>query len=111
MLSPRTSTEPFETPRALHTTEIASVVEDYARAALNAQRAGFDGVEIHGANGYLLEQFLQSRSNRRTDDYGGSIENRCRLVLEVARAVTAVFGSDRVGIRLSFRRGQRQWRG
>ncbi|CAM3953208.1 N-ethylmaleimide reductase, FMN-linked [Bordetella tumbae] len=92
---------PFETPRALETAEIAAVVEDYTRAALSAQRAGFDGVEIHGANGYLLEQFLQSRSNQRTDDYGGSIENRCRLMLEVARAVSAVFGSDRVGIRLS----------
>lgn len=95
------SRAPFETPRALETSEIESVVEDYARAALSAQRAGFDGVEIHGANGYLLEQFLQSRSNRRSDDYGGSIENRSRLLLEVARAVSAVLGSDRVGIRLS----------
>lgn len=92
---------PFETPRALETQEIATIVEDYARAAVSAQRAGFDGVEIHGANGYLLEQFLQRRSNQRTDAYGGSIENRSRLVLEVARAVSAVFGADRVGIRLS----------
>ncbi|MDM0087986.1 MULTISPECIES: alkene reductase [unclassified Variovorax] len=92
---------PFETPRALETEEIALMVEDYARAALSAQRAGFDGVEIHAANGYLLEQFLQSRSNQRTDEYGGSIENRCRLVLEVARAVSVVYGADRVGIRLS----------
>ena len=92
---------PFETPRALETAEIASVVADYAQAARNAQQAGFDGVEIHGANGYLLEQFLQSRSNRRTDAYGGSIENRSRIVLEVAAAVSDVFGADRVGIRLS----------
>ncbi|WP_338649397.1 alkene reductase [Pseudomonas sp. ML2-2023-3] len=92
---------PFEMPRALETAEIASVVEDYAQAARNARQAGFDGVEIHAANGYLLEQFLQSRSNQRTDAYGGSIENRCRIVLEVAAAVSAVFGADRVGIRLS----------
>lgn len=92
---------PFETPRALETTEIATVIADYARAARNAQQAGFDGVEIHGANGYLLEQFLQNRSNQRTDAYGGSIENRSRIVLEVAEAVAAVFGADRVGIRLS----------
>lgn len=92
---------PFETPRALDTAEIPRLVDDYAQAARNAQRAGFDGVEIHAANGYLLEQFLQSRSNRRTDTYGGSIENRCRVVLEVAAVVSAVFGADRVGIRLS----------
>ncbi|MGP5353260.1 alkene reductase [Pseudomonas helleri] len=92
---------PFETPRALETAEIATVVEDYAQAARNAQQAGFDGVEIHAANGYLLEQFLQSRSNQRTDAYGGSIESRCRIVLEVAAAVSSVFGADRVGIRLS----------
>lgn len=92
---------PFETPRALETTEIAAVVADYAQAARNAQQAGFDGVEIHGANGYLLEQFLQGRSNQRTDAYGGSIEHRSRIVLEVAEAVSSVFGADRVGIRLS----------
>ncbi|ABB11356.1 alkene reductase [Burkholderia lata] len=92
---------PFEIPRALGTKEIASLVDDYAQAARNALEAGFDGVEIHGANGYLLEQFLQSRSNHRTDEYGGSIENRCRIVLEVAEAVSAVYGPDRVGIRLS----------
>jgi N-ethylmaleimide reductase len=92
---------PFETPRALETSEIASVIEDYAQATRNALQAGFDGVEIHGANGYLLEQFLQSRSNHRTDAYGGSIENRSRIVLEVAEAVSAVAGPERVGIRLS----------
>lgn len=92
---------PFETPRALKTAEIAQVIADYAQAACNAQRAGFDGIEIHAANGYLLEQFLQSGSNQRTDAYGGSIENRCRIVLEVAAAISAVLGADRVGIRLS----------
>lgn len=92
---------PFEIPRALETAEIASVIADYAQAAHNARQAGFDGVEIHAANGYLLEQFLQSRTNQRNDSYGGSIENRCRLVLEVAAAVAGVFGADRVGIRLS----------
>lgn len=92
---------PYETPRSLTTAEIASLIEDYAQAARNAQQAGFDGVEIHGANGYLLEQFLQRRSNRRTDAYGGSIENRCRIVLEVAAAVSSVFGAGRTGIRLS----------
>ncbi|RPX18557.1 alkene reductase [Pseudomonas aeruginosa] len=92
---------PFETPRELEATEIASIIKDYAQAAHNALQAGFDGVEIHGANGYLLEQFLQSRSNNRTDAYGGSIENRCRIVLEVAEAVSTAVGPDRVGIRLS----------
>jgi N-ethylmaleimide reductase len=92
---------PFETPRALETAEIPALVESYATAARNAEAAGFDGVEIHGANGYLLEQFLQSRTNRRTDAYGGSIENRARLVIEVASAVAGVWGPERVGIRLS----------
>ena len=77
------------------------IVAAYAQAARNAIAAGFDGVEIHGANGYLLEQFLQSRSNHRTDAYGGSIENRARLMLEVARAVVEAIGADRTGIRLS----------
>jgi len=93
--------EPFQTPRALAREEIPGLLRSYEQAARNAQAAGFDGVEIHSANGYLLEQFLQSRSNRRTDEYGGSIENRCRLPLEVARAVASVWGADRVGIRLS----------
>ena len=92
---------PLETPRALETSEIAGIVADYGRAARNAMAAGFDGVEIHGANGYLLEQFLQTRSNRRTDAYGGSIENRARLMLEVTDAVVAAAGADRTGIRLS----------
>lgn len=92
---------PFETPRALRTDEIPEIVEAYAQAARNALAAGFDGVEIHGANGYLLEQFLQSRTNQRTDAYGGSIENRARLLLEVTRAVSDVCTPQRVGIRLS----------
>jgi N-ethylmaleimide reductase len=92
---------PFETPRAIETSEIPALVEAYAQAARNAISAGFDGVEIHGANGYLLEQFLQSRSNHRTDAYGGSIENRARLMLEVTRAVVAAIGAERTGIRLS----------
>ncbi len=93
--------EPYSTPRELPLAEIPALVEAYRQAARNAQAAGFDGVEIHGANGYLLEQFLQSRSNQRTDAYGGSIENRARLMLEVTRAVVEVLGADRVGIRLS----------
>jgi N-ethylmaleimide reductase len=93
--------EPFETPRALSLEELPGVVDSYARAARHAIEAGFDGVEVHAANGYLLEQFLQARTNRRTDAYGGSIENRARLTLEVTRAVVAACGAQRVGIRLS----------
>ena len=93
--------EPFPTPRALDTAEIPGLIERYAQAARNALAAGFDGVEIHSANGYLLEQFLQSRTNQRTDAYGGSVANRCRLVLEITQAVAAVCGAGRVGIRLS----------
>jgi N-ethylmaleimide reductase len=93
--------EPYPVPRALTTEEIPGIVEGYAQAARLAKSAGFDGVEIHSANGYLLEQFMQSRSNQRTDAYGGSIANRCRLALEVTEAVARVWGADRVGIRLS----------
>ncbi len=92
---------PYETPRALETSEIADVVAAFRQGARNALAAGFDGVEIHGANGYLLEQFLQSRSNLRTDQYGGSIENRARLLLEVTQAVIEVWGANRVGVRLT----------
>ncbi|HET9146778.1 MAG TPA: alkene reductase [Acetobacteraceae bacterium] len=92
---------PFVTPRALETDEIPGVIAAYRRAAENAMKAGFDGVEIHGANGYLLDQFLQDSTNRRTDGYGGSIENRARLMLEVTDAVTAVWGPDRVGMHLA----------
>ena len=91
----------YETPRALETAEIPGIVEAYRQGARNALEAGFDGVEIHGANGYLIEQFLQSRSNRRTDRYGGSIENRSRFLLEVTAAAIEVWGADRVGVRLS----------
>jgi N-ethylmaleimide reductase len=92
---------PYETPRALETEEVGQVVEAFRQAAVNAKQAGFDGVEIHGANGYLLEQFLQSHINLRTDQYGGSIENRTRLLLEITQAVISVWGAGRVGVRLS----------
>ncbi|MDX7992058.1 alkene reductase [Xenorhabdus littoralis] len=88
-------------PRALKTDEIPSIIEQYRHAAEYAKRAGFDGIEIHSANNYLLEQFLRDSTNHRTDQYGGSIENRARLILEVVEAVTHVWDSSRVGIRLS----------
>jgi N-ethylmaleimide reductase len=91
----------YETPRALETSEIDGVIDGYRQGARNALEAGFDGVEIHGANGYLIEQFLQSHTNLRTDRYGGSIENRARLLMEIAEAVIEVWGADRVGVRLS----------
>jgi N-ethylmaleimide reductase len=91
----------YETPRALETSEVVGIVEAFRQAARNAKAAGFDGVEVHGANGYLIEQFLQSRSNRRTDQYGGSIENRVRFLMEVTQAVIDVWGAARVGVRLS----------
>ncbi|NJL87079.1 MAG: alkene reductase [Leptolyngbyaceae cyanobacterium SM1_1_3] len=93
--------QPFVTPRALETEEISGVVEQYRQGAKNALAAGFDGVEIHSANGYLLDQFLRDGANQRRDRYGGSVENRARLLLEVTAAVVEVWGSDRVGIRLS----------
>jgi N-ethylmaleimide reductase len=92
---------PYETPRALETGEVEEIVEAFRQAAANALRAGFDGVEIHGANGYLLEQFLQSHTNLRTDRYGGGIENRARLLMEITQAAIRVWGADRVGVRLS----------
>ena len=92
---------PNDVPRALETSEISGVVADYSRAASLAREAGFDGVEIHGANGYLVDQFLQSKTNHRTDEYGGSIENRYRFLEEVTTAVAAVFGANRVGVRIS----------
>ena len=91
----------FVTPRALETDEIPGVVAAYRQGAENARAAGFDGVEVHGANGYLLDQFLQSNSNQRTDEYGGSVENRARLMLEVTDACIAVWGADRVGMHLA----------
>jgi N-ethylmaleimide reductase len=92
---------PYELPRALALAEMPALINSWRQAAANAIEAGFDGVEIHGANGYLLEQFLQSRSNIRSDRYGGSIENRCRLHLEIAEAVAREVGAQRTGIRLS----------
>lgn len=91
----------YETPRALETGEIAAIVNDYARAAVNAMEAGFDGVELHAANGYLIDNFLQTRTNHRTDKYGGSIENRYRFLHEITEAVVAACGAARVGVRLS----------
>ena len=93
--------KPYETPRPLETWEIAGVVADYRRAAARARSAGFDGVEIHSANGYLIDQFLQSKTNLRTDDYGGSIEKRSRLLREVVEAVAAEWPAGRVGVRIS----------
>jgi N-ethylmaleimide reductase len=89
------------TPRALETAEIAGIVNDFRTAAANAIQAGFDGVEIHGAHGYLLDAFLRDGSNKRTDQYGGSIENRARFLIEVMAAVVGEIGADRVGVRLS----------
>ena len=93
--------KPFVTPRALALEEIPGVVQAYRAGAANAREAGFDGVEVHAANGYLLDQFLRDGTNRRTDRYGGSLENRARLMMEVVEAVCGVWGADRVGARLS----------
>jgi len=92
---------PFEIPRALEVDEIGAIAADFAQAARNAREAGFDGVEVHGANGYLIDQFLRTSSNARMDHYGGSIENRARFLLEVVDAVGLVIGNSRVGVRLS----------
>ena len=92
---------PYPTPRPLSLEEIADVVEAYRHGAENAKRAGFDGVELHGANGYLLDQFLQDKSNQRTDAYGGPIENRARLMLEAVDAAISVFGPGRVGLHIA----------
>jgi len=92
---------PYTVPHALTLEEIPEIIEGFKQAAINAKTAGFDGVEVHGANGYLLDQFLRDGSNQRTDSYGGSIENRARLLLEVLTSVTEVWGSERVGLRIS----------
>jgi 2,4-dienoyl-CoA reductase-like NADH-dependent reductase (Old Yellow Enzyme family) len=91
----------FVTPRALELDELPGIIADYRKGAENAKRAGFDGVEVHGANGYLLDQFLQDSSNKRNDAYGGMIENRARLMLEAVDAAIEVWGADRVGLHLS----------
>ena len=91
----------YVVPRALELDEIPGIIADYRRGAENAKRAGFDGVEVHGANGYLLDQFLQDSTNHRTDAYGGPIENRARLMLEVVDACIEVWGADRVGLHLA----------
>lgn len=93
--------QPFVTPRALETREILGIVEQYRQAAINALAAGFDGVEVHAANGYLIDQFLRDGTNHRADRYGGSLENRTRLLLEVTNAAVEVWGANRVGVRLS----------
>lgn len=93
--------QPFVTPRALETSEIPGIVENYRLAAQNAKAAGFDGVEIHAANGYLIDQFLEDGTNHRTDHYGGSIENRARFLMEIVEAVTTVWDANKVGVRLS----------
>lgn len=93
--------QPFETPRALEIQEIKEIVKEYVQAAKNAIKAGFDGVEIHGANGYLIDQFIKDGTNKRTDEYGGSIENRSRFLFEVVSAVCNAIGSERTALRLS----------
>lgn len=93
--------KPAVTPRALTLEELPGIIDDYRRAAENAMAAGFDGVEVHAANGYLLDQFLRDGANKRTDAYGGAVENRVRLVIEVLAAVSAVCGGERVGLRIS----------
>ena len=96
-----TGKQPHEVPRALETDEIPRVVDDYRQAAERAKAAGFDGVEVHSANGYLIDTFLQSKTNHRTDQYGGSVENRYRFLKEVVEGVTSVWPANRVGVRLS----------
>lgn len=91
----------YVTPRALETTEVKSIVQKYKQAAINAKQAGFDGVEIHAANGYLIDQFLQSKTNHRTDEYGGAVENRSRFLMEITDAVIDVWGAGRVGVHLA----------
>ncbi len=93
--------KPYETPRMLSDDELPGIVEGFRKAAENARQAGFDGVEIHGANGYLLDEFLRDGSNKRSGPYGGPVENRARLLLEVTDAAISVWGADRVGVRIS----------
>ena len=97
----RPATEPYETPRALETEEISAVVADYRKAAERARSAGFDGVELHAANGYLIDEFLQSKTNHRTDRYGGSLENRFRFLEEILESLQTVLPPGRVGVHLA----------
>lgn len=99
--TPAGDKKPYEVPRAIRTDELSRLVEDYRIAAQRAKSAGFDGVEIHSANGYLLDEFLQSKTNKRTDQYGGSLENRYRLLSEILDAVKTVFDASRIGVRIS----------
>src|ERR1700761_1981662 len=92
---------PFATPRALDAAEIPAIIQAFRQGAENAQQAGFDGVELHGANGYLLDQFLQDSTNLRTDEYGGTLENRARVLLEATDAAISVWGATRVGVHLA----------
>jgi len=92
---------PYPTPRALERAEIPQVIEAFRRGAQHAQEAGFDGVELHGANGYLIDQFLQDSTNRRTDDYGGAVESRARLLIEIVEGLISVWGAGRVGVHLA----------
>jgi N-ethylmaleimide reductase len=93
--------QPYETPRALETAEVAATVNDYRQAALGAKSAGFDGVEVHGANGYLIDTFLQAKTNHRSDQYGGDATKRCRFLLELVEAVATVWPTNRMGVRIS----------
>jgi len=93
--------KPFEVPRELITSEVNEIIEQYVQAARNAMEAGFDGVEVHGANGYLIDQFLRDGTNKRDDIYGGNLENRCRFLCEILNGVIIAIGSDKVGVRLS----------
>lgn len=93
--------EIYPKPRKLETYEIPELVEHYRQAAINAIEAGFDGVEIHGAHGYLIDQFMKDGINERTDEYGGSLENRCKFIMQVVQAVVSAVGADRVGVRIS----------
>ncbi|KAK1417428.1 hypothetical protein QVD17_26555 [Tagetes erecta] len=101
ILMPNATYSPYPEPRPLATHEVLNVVEDYRLAAINAIEAGFDGIEIHGAHGYLLDQFMKDGINDRTDEYGGSLANRCKFLIQVVQAVAAAIGADRVGVRIS----------
>jgi N-ethylmaleimide reductase len=96
-----TGKQPYEVPRAIETAEVGKIVNDYRLAVRRAKQAGFDGVEIHGANGYLIDTFLQSKTNHRTDQYGGSVQNRFRFLREIVEVATAEMPADRVGVRIS----------